>query len=65
MVKPQFEVGPKFLKKGVVRSEEVQLKAVADIVQFAKQEGFYYLKQTPARIKGPKGNQEYFVYLQL
>ncbi len=64
MVKPQFEVGPKFLKKGVVRSEEVQATAVNDVIEFAKKEGFYYLGQTPARIKGPKGNQEYFLHLK-
>lgn len=63
MVKPQFEVGPKFLKKGVVRSEEVQAAAVNDVMEFAKKEGFYYLGQTPARLKGPKGNQEYFLHL--
>lgn len=64
MVKPQFEVGPKFLKKGVVRTDEVRLAAVEDVIQFAKKEGFYYLEQTPARIKGPKGNQEHFILLK-
>lgn len=64
MVKPQFEVGAKFLKKGVVREVEVQKRAVDDVIQFAKAEGFYYFDQSPARLKGPKGNQEYFVFLK-
>lgn len=64
LVKPQFEVGPKFLKKGVVRSEEKQREAVEDVIAFAKAEGFLYLKQTPSRLKGPKGNQEYFIHLE-
>jgi 23S rRNA (cytidine1920-2'-O)/16S rRNA (cytidine1409-2'-O)-methyltransferase len=64
MVKPQFEVGAKNLKKGVVKSEAIAQAAVEDIIAFAKKEGFLYLNQTPAKIKGPKGNQEYFLYLK-
>lgn len=64
MVKPQFEVGVKNLKKGVVKSEEIAKAAVEEIVAFAKKEGFLYLNQTPAKIKGPKGNQEYFLHLK-
>ncbi len=63
MVKPQFEVGPKFLKKGVVQLEEIRVKAVNDVKDFAEKNGFTYLAQTPAKIKGPKGNQEYFLHL--
>jgi 23S rRNA (cytidine1920-2'-O)/16S rRNA (cytidine1409-2'-O)-methyltransferase len=65
LVKPQFEVGPKFLKKGIVRDEKVQKKAVDDIIAFAEGLQFQYVSQTPSRLKGPKGNQEYFVYLRL
>jgi 23S rRNA (cytidine1920-2'-O)/16S rRNA (cytidine1409-2'-O)-methyltransferase len=64
MIKPQFEVGAKFLKKGVVRSEEVRAQAVADVIAFAQQLEFDYVSQTPARIKGPKGNQEFFIQLK-
>ncbi len=64
MVKPQFEVGAKNLKKGVVKSEDLNRAAVDEIVAFAKQEGFLYLNQTPARLKGPRGNQEYFLHLK-
>ncbi len=64
MVKPQFEVGAKNLKKGVVKTEEIAKTAVEEIIVFAKKEGFLYLNQTPAKIKGPKGNQEYFLHLK-
>lgn len=64
MVKPQFEVGPKFLKKGVVRSDEARDRAVADIEEAARAAGFETLGRTPARIKGPKGNQEFFLHLR-
>lgn len=63
MVKPQFEVGPKHLRKGVVASEEVRLQAVSSVVEFAKREGFYYHGEAPSRLKGPKGNQEVFLHL--
>ncbi len=63
MVKPQFEVGPKHLRKGVVVSDEVRAQAVTDVVAFAKREGFYYHGQAPSRLKGPKGNQEIFLHL--
>ena len=38
LVKPQFELGPEHAVKGVVRSEEMQLKAVAGIQEFAREE---------------------------
>jgi 23S rRNA (cytidine1920-2'-O)/16S rRNA (cytidine1409-2'-O)-methyltransferase len=64
MVKPQFEVGAKFLKKGVVRDESVQKRAVEEIIAFAKGLDFEYVSQAPSRLKGPKGNQEYFIHLK-
>ncbi len=64
LVKPQFEVGSRFLKKGVVKSVEVQKQAVDDIVHFALDQGFTYLGQSMSKLKGPKGNQEYFIHLK-
>lgn len=65
LVKPQFELGPEHAVKGVVRSEELQLQAVDEITRFAQAE----LELTPcgavpAGIRGPKGNQEYLLYLR-
>jgi len=65
LVKPQFELEAKFTKKGVVRDEELQLKAVAKISEFSQGIGFEMLGQTKSKIKGPKGNQEYFLHLGL
>jgi 23S rRNA (cytidine1920-2'-O)/16S rRNA (cytidine1409-2'-O)-methyltransferase len=64
MVKPQFEVGPKFLKKGVVKSSEERDRAVNEVEAAARAAGFETLGRTPARIKGPKGNQEFFLNLR-
>ena len=64
LVKPQFELGPEHAVKGVVRSEEMQLKAVAGIQEFAREElGLAPLGMVAAGIKGPKGNQEYLLHL--
>lgn len=63
LVKPQFELEPKLVKKGVVRELELQLQAVEKVSRFAQELGFKILGQTKAGIKGPKGNQEYFVWL--
>ncbi|ACU90950.1 TlyA family RNA methyltransferase [Desulfomicrobium baculatum] len=65
LVKPQFELAPEHAIKGVVRSEELQLKAVAEVQAFAAEElGLQVMGSVPAGIKGPKGNQEYLLHLR-
>ncbi|GAU09942.1 TlyA family RNA methyltransferase [Desulfoplanes formicivorans] len=65
LVKPQFEVQAHQTDRGVVRSRKDQERVVASIMDFAATRlcltpmGFI-----PAMIKGPKGNQEYLVYLK-
>ena len=64
MVKPQFEVGRKNLGKGgVVRDEKIRLEAVDGVAKQAREIGLDVLARTPSRLKGPKGNQEYFLLL--
>lgn len=65
LVKPQFEVGPKFLKKGVVRSAETVQTAVRSIREFSEKAGFLCLREAASRLKGPKGNQEIFLQLMV
>jgi len=65
MVKPQFELEAKFLQKGVAKKEEDQLRAVTGISDFAQQTGFKVLGTAKSKIKGPKGNQEYFLHLKI
>ena len=65
LVKPQFEVGPGQTVKGVVRDEALQRSAVDGVVGFLTRElGLEFLGEVPSKIKGPKGNQEYIVYLK-
>ena len=65
LIKPQFELGPQDLKKGIVRSDEARLKAVEILRAFAKER----LKNVEeaglidSPIKGAKGNVEFLWYL--
>jgi 23S rRNA (cytidine1920-2'-O)/16S rRNA (cytidine1409-2'-O)-methyltransferase len=64
MVKPQFEVGKgKVGKGGVVRDPKLQQEAVARVAAAAAALGFQVSPAFPSPLKGPKGNQEYFLYL--
>ncbi len=64
LVKPQFELGPKQVGKGgVVKDPDKQNQAVEKIKTFAKSLGLECRAVAPASIKGPKGNQEYFLLL--
>lgn len=63
LIKPQFELGPAGTDRGVVRDEADQQRAVDDVLEFAKNGlGLEILGVVPAKIKGPKGNQEYLAY---
>ena len=63
LIKPQFEVGPGLTDKGVVRSEELRMRAVDEVTAFARDElGLDCLGVVPSRITGPKGNQEYLAH---
>ena len=60
LVKPQFELSPHQVKKGVVREETLQRAAVDKVRAFCETElGLHCLGVVPAAIRGPKGNQEY------
>lgn len=65
LIKPQFELGPAKVRKGVVRREEDQLEAVAKIENFCQKQLLWrHLATLPARIRGPKGNQEYMALFE-
>lgn len=62
LVKPQFEAGRKHIEKGgVVRSQEIQLQCVRDISVFAGGINLSEEVFKPCCIRGPAGNQEYFI----
>jgi 23S rRNA (cytidine1920-2'-O)/16S rRNA (cytidine1409-2'-O)-methyltransferase len=65
LVKPQFEVGKgRVGKGGVVRDPELQREAVERVARAARNLGLESSPPFPSPIKGPKGNQEYFLLLK-
>ncbi len=66
LIKPQFEAGAKFLKKGVLRDENIRKKVVEDLCTFfTKELGLICKGVSPSPILGPKGNKEFLCYLKL
>jgi len=64
LVKPQFEVGREFVGKGgVVRDQALREKIVKEIEAFSQRLGWRSKGYIPSPILGPKGNQEYLLYL--
>lgn len=64
LVKPQFEVGKKFLsKKGLVLDCKVREKAVLNVIDYADKCGLKLLCRTTAPIREKK-NVEYLIYLE-
>ena len=63
MVKPQFEVGPKGLKKGVVRDEALRVGAIASVEQQAMALGLEVRGRCDSVLAGPDGNVEAFLRL--
>ena len=66
LIKPQFEAGrEKVGKKGVVRDKNVHLEVIEKIMNFAIGLNFELLNLEFSPIKGPEGNIEYLLYLQI
>ncbi len=66
LVKPQFEVGKgRVGKGGVVRDPALQQEAVDQVAQAARGLGLEVSEGFPAPLKGPKGNQEWFLHLKM
>jgi 23S rRNA (cytidine1920-2'-O)/16S rRNA (cytidine1409-2'-O)-methyltransferase len=66
LVKPQFELAPHQVKKGVVRETALQQEAVNKVRAFCEKElGLRCLGVVPSAIRGPKGNQEYLACFRM
>ena len=60
LIKPQFELWPGALRKGVVRDPALRQAAVDKVLDFARRELLLTdIGVVPSALKGPKGNQEY------
>lgn len=63
MVKPQFEVGPKALKKGVVRDPAAREAAIEKVAEDARALGLAVRGRADSVLPGPDGNVEAFLHL--
>lgn len=61
LVKPQFELCPKKVRKGIVRKKEHRREAIEKVANFLKENGFKILGIVKSRPKGTKGNEEFFI----
>ena len=64
MIKPQFELEPNEIKKGVVRDENLRQKAINKIKECSINLGLEIIKEQDSGVKGPKGNLEHFILLR-
>jgi 23S rRNA (cytidine1920-2'-O)/16S rRNA (cytidine1409-2'-O)-methyltransferase len=64
LVKPQFEVGRKEVGKGgVVRAPALHERVLQEISSFGREMGLEVSAPFLSPIRGPKGNQEFFLHL--
>ncbi|MDQ7081667.1 MAG: TlyA family RNA methyltransferase [Aquificota bacterium] len=61
LVKPQFELSPREVKKGVVRERYLRKKAVLKVARFVVELGLKVLGVMKAKPRGSKGNEEFFL----
>jgi len=65
LIKPQFEVGKKEVGKGgVVHDPKARERVVNEVATFSRTLGWEVVGCIPSPILGPKGNQEYLIYLR-
>lgn len=61
LIKPQFEVGPRFVVKGIVKDEEKRQWACAEISSLLEELGWTVAGLIPSPIEGADGNREYLI----
>ncbi len=66
LIKPQFEAGrEKVGKKGVVREPETHREVIGKVMNFAHCIGFHVLGLSFSPVKGPEGNIEYLLHIEI
>lgn len=64
LIKPQFELTPREVKKGVVRDQRLHFRVVQDLWDFALRLNLNPLGVIESPILGTKGNKEFLLCLQ-
>ncbi len=62
LVKPQFELSPKKVRKGIVKEDNYKKEAILKVIRCIKELDFYIKGIIKAYPRGTKGNEEFFVY---
>ncbi|MFA5360376.1 MAG: TlyA family RNA methyltransferase [Candidatus Paceibacterota bacterium] len=65
LIKPQFEVGPGKVKKGIVRDEKLRTLAIEKIKRWISDRNWQIKGLIESPIKGKFGNIEYLIYLKI
>jgi len=63
LLKPQFEVGPGRVKKGIVKDPGAHVSAIEEAADSARQAGFQLCGITHSPIRGGEGNIEYLLHI--
>jgi len=61
LIKPQYEVGRREVKKGIVRSASARATACDEIGELLSNQGWRVSEPMPSPISGGDGNLEYFI----
>jgi len=64
LIKPQFEAGKRHVKGGVVRDPSVHREVIDGLGGFFEAQGWNVAGYVPSPILGPKGNQEFLIYMK-
>jgi 23S rRNA (cytidine1920-2'-O)/16S rRNA (cytidine1409-2'-O)-methyltransferase len=65
MVKPQFELSPRDVPRGVVRDAAARRAAVERVREYAAGLGLVHLAEAESVLTGPSGNHEFFLHLRV
>ncbi|KAA3643604.1 MAG: TlyA family RNA methyltransferase [Chloroflexi bacterium] len=67
LIKPQFEAGKQEASKGkgVIKDPKVRQRVVDEISAFALEQGYIQKGLTESPVKGPKGNVEFLLWLEV
>jgi 23S rRNA (cytidine1920-2'-O)/16S rRNA (cytidine1409-2'-O)-methyltransferase len=61
LIKPQFEAGPAFVRKGIVRDDSVRRRVCREMEEFVGALGFPVIGVVPSPIEGGDGNREFLL----
>lgn len=64
LFKPQFEVGARYIRKGIVRDNKIRQEAILKMLDFCEALDLEIIDHFPCPVLGAKGNQEEWIYLR-